>query len=360
MTIKEQILNYPNFFFKNGRVSSVLTRKNSDFLNNLLYKNITNETLFLKDTATFPERVYCIINEHDKPITCLECDKLVNFRNFLLGYRVYCSSKCKCKSSDYKIKKAKTTLDRYGDANYTNRKKAEKTTFERYGVDNYFKSPYFLEQSDNTKLLRYGEKRYTNRHKSIGTCIKKYGVINGSQAHLPANSISKINVKEWLIQEYVNSKRSVSSISAELNLTTNYIRKMLRKFKIRSIQNARSNSERELYEYINTLYDTEIIIGDRKLIKPYELDFVLPEYNLAIEFNGRHWHSPAKYESITKWKEYHSMKVDKCKKIGITLLHLWEDYKDHTKLINDAILGQVDNNLDIILKEVDWTGINNV
>lgn len=30
---------------------------------------------------------------------------------------------------------------------------------------------------------------------------------------------------------------------------------------------------------------------NRQLIKPYELDIVIPELHLAIEFNGSYWHS---------------------------------------------------------------------
>lgn len=34
----------------------------------------------------------------------------------------------------------------------------------------------------------------------------------------------------------------------------------------------------------------EVIENDRRLIAPLELDFVLPQFNIAIEVNGSYWH----------------------------------------------------------------------
>lgn len=38
-------------------------------------------------------------------------------------------------------------------------------------------------------------------------------------------------------------------------------------------------------------YFSNIIQHDRQLIKPFELDIVIPELHLAFEFNGIFWHS---------------------------------------------------------------------
>ena len=49
--------------------------------------------------------------------------------------------------------------------------------------------------------------------------------------------------------------------------------------------------EREIYEFIQSFYKNEIIRNDRTVLNGKELDIYLPDNNLAIEFNGLHWHS---------------------------------------------------------------------
>ena len=58
----------------------------------------------------------------------------------------------------------------------------------------------------------------------------------------------------------------------------------------------------------------------RSIIKPLELDFYLPEYNLALEINGNYWHS-----EIKKNKNYHLDKTKMCNKQGVKLIHIFED-----------------------------------
>lgn len=51
-----------------------------------------------------------------------------------------------------------------------------------------------------------------------------------------------------------------------------------------------SNKEKELSDFCKQFYPN-LIENDRELIAPYELDIVIPELHLAIEFNGVYWHS---------------------------------------------------------------------
>ena len=51
-----------------------------------------------------------------------------------------------------------------------------------------------------------------------------------------------------------------------------------------------SKKEQELVEFCRQFFNN-LLIKDRMLIKPYELDIVIPDLNLAIEFNGIYYHS---------------------------------------------------------------------
>jgi len=71
------------------------------------------------------------------------------------------------------------------------------------------------------------------------------------------------------------------------------------------------------------------IKNDRKVISPMELDFYIPEHNLAIELNGLYWHS----EGNGKDKNYHLKKTDLCKDKHIKLIHIFSDELDNYELI---------------------------
>jgi very-short-patch-repair endonuclease len=63
----------------------------------------------------------------------------------------------------------------------------------------------------------------------------------------------------------------------------------------------------------------------RQIISPLELDFYIPEHNLAIEVNGLYWHS----EENGKDQNYHINKTKLCQEQNISLIHIFEDeFKD--------------------------------
>jgi ribosomal protein L44E len=80
-----------------------------------------------------------------------------------------------------------------------------------------------------------------------------------------------------------------------------------------------SNAEKSLVAFCKQ-YFPNLIENDRTLIKPKELDIVIPELKLAIEFNGTYWHS----EQAGKDKNYHLNKTLECEKQGYRLIHIFE------------------------------------
>ena len=80
-----------------------------------------------------------------------------------------------------------------------------------------------------------------------------------------------------------------------------------------------SQEENQLLDILHKYYNGNVIHGENKIIAPLELDFFLPELNIAIEYNGIYWHS-------TKFKEndYHYNKSIQCYNKGIRLIHFYE------------------------------------
>jgi hypothetical protein len=50
-----------------------------------------------------------------------------------------------------------------------------------------------------------------------------------------------------------------------------------------------SRGQGELYEVIRKNYQGKILVNDRQVIAPLEIDIYLPELKLGFEFNGRYW-----------------------------------------------------------------------
>jgi len=74
---------------------------------------------------------------------------------------------------------------------------------------------------------------------------------------------------------------------------------------------------------------------DRSIIKPLELDFVLPDHKLAIEFNGIFYHTE---HGGGKNKKYHLNKTIQCGLNDIQLIHIFEDeYIDNPILLKSKI-----------------------
>lgn len=71
----------------------------------------------------------------------------------------------------------------------------------------------------------------------------------------------------------------------------------------------------------------------RNIITPKELDFYLPEYNLAIECNGCYWHS-----TLYKDNKYHLNKYLECQQAGVQLLSIWEDWVVNSPNIVKSII----------------------
>ncbi len=87
-----------------------------------------------------------------------------------------------------------------------------------------------------------------------------------------------------------------------------------------------SKAEKEVFSFLKP-YFSDIVNNDRSLIKPLELDIVIPSKKTAIEFCGLYWHS----ESAGKDKNYHLNKLNKCNEAGYRLITIFEDEWLHKK-----------------------------
>ncbi|MDE5888940.1 MAG: DUF723 domain-containing protein, partial [Bacilli bacterium] len=94
-----------------------------------------------------------------------------------------------------------------------------------------------------------------------------------------------------------------------------------------------SKNEKDVFKYCSKL-NQNIEENVRNIISPYELDIYLPDYKLAIEYNGLLWHS----EKYGKDRNYHLNKLELCNQQGINLIQIFEDeYLEHKDIVLSKI-----------------------
>jgi len=251
-----------------------------------------------------------------------------------------------------KNKSSKTKTSKYGNKNYVNVEKNKKTCLEKYGKEDYIRSDDFKIKSEKTKLNKYGtintsslqstknkmkktkldkygDENYVNNDKYQKTCLKKYGVENYMKS-----------------QDYKNSKMSESSIKYDCNIIdfnggvyTIYCDKCGKNYDIsisnliqryyykidyctncKPIGDQSSFSENELKDFVLKNFDGDIILKDRNILSPKEIDIFIPILNIGIEFNGVYWHN-----ELNKSNKYHMEKTEMAEKQGIRLVQIYQD-----------------------------------
>ena len=106
------------------------------------------------------------------------------------------------------------------------------------------------------------------------------------------------------------------------------------------LNHRKSQLELEVLDFVKSgVPNTLVLSGSRKIIYPYELDIYIPDLKIAIEFNGIFWHSlDNKNTSDYNGFSYHYEKTITCEKLGIKLIHVWEDEWINSRQLVEAML----------------------
>jgi G:T-mismatch repair DNA endonuclease (very short patch repair protein) len=86
------------------------------------------------------------------------------------------------------------------------------------------------------------------------------------------------------------------------------------------INSHRSNGEKQVALFLENI-GISLESNNRSLISPLELDIVIPDKKIAIEYCGLYWHS----ELMGKDKNYHLNKLKMCEEKGYRLITIFED-----------------------------------
>ena len=225
--------------------------------------------------------------------------------------------------------------------------KTKKTNIEKYGVENTFQlfdtKQWWNNLSDEEKLKRNkkvsnGLKKYKDTYDKL-YIIELASMFNKDETTI-TNAITKLNIKMY---DNFHPCIKIEDLS------------LLKEYFSTTEMSMISYGEKEIVDFIKSIYEGEIIENERKILKGKELDIYIPSKNLAIEFDGIYYHSLKnisihdkttdkeqilKYDNSVKYRSLN--KTIECEKLGIRLIHIWDlewyNKKDICKsLISSAV-----------------------
>lgn len=133
------------------------------------------------------------------------------------------------------------------------------------------------------------------------------------------------------------------AIEYKCSMTT--IKKLFKMYNVEAIFAKTSVGQTEVARFIESLGFTASL-NDRETISPLELDIVVIDKNLAIEYCGNFYHSET---WGNKTKDYHLKKFLKCRDVGIDLITIfdseWQTKRDIIKSIISHKLGKVETKI---------------
>ena len=333
-----------------------------------LYEKI--QGLIVEDYS-FKEKIYIIYYGIDKPV-CGVCGEKTKLISFSKGFTKYCSKQCIQKDDVVRKKVRDTFIKNYGvdnpNKNSDVMNKRKNTIRKKYGVDWVFQSEEIKDKIKQTNLDNYGtENPFQSeeiKDKIKQTNLDKYGVEHNSRSKNVVKKRKKTFIKNYgvdnpnknpdiiekrnktIVLNYIKKYSKILCIGEDNILTTTngdvIIEDMCpihNKFKIDkqnlfnriryNIENicTRCNpiaetptiKEKEIVKFIDDL-NIRYVRNDRKILKGKEIDILMSDNKIGIEFNGLYWHS-SKYCN----KTYHLNKTDDCEANNIQLLHIFED-----------------------------------
>lgn len=211
------------------------------------------------------------------------------------------------------------------------RKAAIESNIKKYGVSSVFELPQFqIENAKKSKLKieQIKDKLRLTKEEILEKCNKR-----GYQPLFQYEDYK--NHKQTLLFKCVKH-----NIEFELQLRA--LNRLDHDWCYQCRDYGSSKEEKQLVDYIKSIYNKTIIEKKRNVIKPYELDVYLPENQIAFEYNGLHWHCDKYRES-----DYHFIKYQKCKDLNIQLIQFfsdeWLQKKEICKSIIKSKLGLLSN-----------------
>lgn len=299
--------------------------------------------------------------------------------------RRFCSKKCSCNSPETKRKNAigvKAAFEaKYGghpmSTNLETQERFKSTMLATHGVDHPAKAADFREKVEKTLKTRYGSPTYNNRDQMRETCITRYGVDNYRKTIEYVEKVKRSSIRKWgvshpsqssafkdshkrlMFQKFISSARfsnfepmfsfdEYDGVTDVFNKKYEFKCKRCGRIDLHDIADGRdvrcpkcdkrsiSRFQEGVLTFIQSILPNEpILINDRTVLFPQELDIYIPGKSIAIETDGLFYHSEVMGR---KNKNYHLHKTAACMMKGIRLIHIFENEWTQTPEIVQSVL----------------------
>lgn len=241
------------------------------------------------------------------------------------------SVKCAMEIPTFKEKAIQTTIKNYDVCYATQNKevkeKTKQTNLKKYGKEF---SKKHIEKMKNTILNRYGVEWYTqsqegrqNLSDKLKLSWREILLLCSKKQYQPLFDFS-IYKQNRQILPFRCLKHNECFEAALVNIQRKQNEQCS---KCKSIPT--SIKEKEVADFIVSVFSGKIIRNTKKVIFPQEFDIWLPEKNIAIEFNGNYWHGnkDAKKRDLQK--------KEKCEQKNIKLIIVkekdWDENQERVK-----------------------------
>jgi DNA-binding transcriptional regulator YiaG len=334
-------LTYINVFTSKGKINP----KSQNILNKhpTIHSAVIDNTSFLPITSTLRERLFCIFNNINE-ITVCHCGNITKFNTTTNMFNQYCCQRCAWDDVDGNLEKRKlTTLARYGQEVFNNPEKRKLTNLERFGATT---------PMGNSDIKLKAMSKWTDEKKKSSVCKRikanqeKYNADTFASGSLSETTNATLRNRNELHNLHHTDNMSLAHIARILNCSTTTVSRW---FKVHDIEvrydcSYTSEHEIELVDFIKSIVgDTEIITNTRNIIAPYELDIVIPDSNVAIEYCGVYWHSEVHGD---RNEMYHNTKHNRCADVGLQLIQLWSsDWVHNREVVESRLRAKLTQNV---------------
>ena len=281
------------------------------------YHEVLRLTAFLDDVyrdVSFAQRIWHLKNDDFNIQLCPVCSTPIGWDARHRRYARFCSSQCwyiQVKTEDEQQKRRQKTLERFG--------------VEEYGLSEEYRtkmkaSTEIRRQKQNERFYRMSLDRYA------GIDDVEYVGYKGTQQN-PRLYVHTFKCKKC------NNEFDI------WNSKTYRVERGLPLCPICNVKHGTTSlAEKQLVDFIRSVYDGRIEENTKAVIPPQELDVYLPDLNLAVEYNGLWFHS-----SLFLPDNYHRDKTEECQRQGVRLIHVFEDDWMYRRAIMEDILRTVIN-----------------
>lgn len=230
-------------------------------------------------------------------------------------------------NNNEKIKQTK--LERYGDSTYLNHEKAKQTCLEKYNAVTPFANEEIQNKSKETLKAKYGVdnvfKLKEFQDKAVNKRIETLSVpFAGEQGITNFEDYNKEFVEKTFIKDnYFMLEDALDYFN--VNVSSMNVFKRKNNITVPN-KHTKHQLQNQIYDYIKSIYDKDVICDTRKVIEPLELDIYIPDKQIAIEFDGLKYHSVSNVEEDNiEAKSYHIKKTLDCREKNIKLFHIFEN-----------------------------------